>query len=546
MELRPYQLEAIEAVRCELGRVRSTLLVLATGLGKTVAFGGIAERCARRGRRVLVLAHRGELLEQAAATLERFGLSVGIEQGARQVDPLCLPDVVVASVQTLRGKRLARFAPDEFGLVVVDECHHATSPSYRAVLEHFTAAKVLGVTATPDRADGVGLRNVFESVAYRMELGEGIKAGWLSPLELRTVTVDALDISQVRTVAGDFAVGELERELMRDGVLHQVAAPLADLSADRPTIAFVAGVAQAHALAEVLRGYGVTAAAVDGSMSAEQREAVRVAFRSGAVRVVTNAMLWTEGFDAPETSCVALVRPTRSRALVTQMIGRGTRLAEGKGACLVLDFVPGRMARVQLASPADALAGEDLPAGVAALVRQASGGEAGELEALIAQARTDQAAAEAAARAAELEHQAAELAERRRLVRTVGVVYAAPRMDVAQLLEAMCGREPPGWRPEWQRRGASPGQVAKLRELGFDVPDTLSHRDAKALFDVLDQRRTVGLCTIKQARKLRAYGLRDDVSFADASRALTIIAENGWKPPVWLLSDPAFASECAA
>lgn len=125
------------------------------------------------------------------------------------------------------------------------------------------------------------------------------------------------------------------------------------------------GVEQAHALAAVLTGFGVSAAAVEGSMPAEKRKAVLDDYQSGRVQIVTNAMLWTEGFDAPNTSCVALVRPTRSRALMTQMIGRGTRLADGKGSCLVLDFVPGRMARVRLASPADALAGDELPVDLA-------------------------------------------------------------------------------------------------------------------------------------------------------------------------------------
>ena len=140
MELRPYQAEAIEAVRGCLTRHRSTLLELATGLGKTVTFGAIAQRCAQRGKRVLVLAHRGELVEQAERTLRVFGLSVGIEQGAQRVDPACLPDVVVASIQTMRGKRLAGFAPDAFSLIVHDEGHHAVSPSSRAVLDHFAPA----------------------------------------------------------------------------------------------------------------------------------------------------------------------------------------------------------------------------------------------------------------------------------------------------------------------------------------------------------------------------------------------------------------------
>jgi superfamily II DNA or RNA helicase len=531
IELRDYQRDSIEAVREQLVRHRSTLLVLATGLGKTVTFSAIAKLCAVRGKRVLVVAHRGELLEQAAATLRRFGLSVAIEQGAQRVDPAALPDVVVASVQTLRGPRLERFAPDAFGLVVIDEAHHATAVSYRALFKYFGAAKVLGVTATPDRADGVGLRAVFKSVAKRIDLADGIAGGWLSPLDLRTVRVGALDLSNVRTVAGDFAAGELEQELLRDGVLHQVAAPLAELSAGRQTLVFVAGVKQAHALAEVLTGYGVRAAAVDGSMSPEKRAGVLEAYRSGRLQAVCNAMLWTEGFDAPETSCVALARPTRSRALLVQMIGRGTRLAPGKASCLVLDFVPGTLAKGRLAGPADALAGAELPEDVAALVMAASGLETGRLDALIANARAER---EQYAALVEIE-QAQDV---RRLIERVGFEYAAPRLDADQLLKAT--RMVKLKAANDTEIPATAKDIARLRELGFDVNDDLSLHDYETLMGVVRKRQALRLCTIRQARKLRSYGLRDDVTYREAAEAMSILAANNWAPPLSLLLDPRF------
>ncbi len=537
-ELRPYQLEAIEAIRAELTRLRSTLLVLATGLGKTVTFSSIAQRVAARGKRTLVVAHRGELLEQAAATLRRFGLTVAIEQGDQRVDPSALPDVVVASVQTLREKRLASFAPDAFALVIIDEAHHSTAKSYRAVLAHFSSAKVLGVTATPDRGDGVGLGRIYESCAFRMELAAGLEGGWLAPLELRTVRVDALDISNVRTVAGDFARGELEAELTRDRVLHEVAGPLAELSAGRSTIAFVAGVQQAHALAEVLRGRGVAAAAVDGSMRPQERAKVLEDFRAGRAQVVANAMLWTEGFDAPEASCVALVRPTRSRALLVQMIGRGTRLAEGKRNCLVLDFIPGQLQRVRLAGPADVLADADLPEAIAARVRELSQECGAPLAELIARAREYEAAAEEATR----EEEQRRLAESRRLVREVGVVYACARLDVSTLLACIEGIPRAARQAGAGASQASPELIARLRKAGFNAPDTITRQEAFALFMVLEQRRAQGLCTLKQAKRLRAYGLRDDVTFADAREALDMIAANGWRPPPHLYRDDRFVA----
>jgi type I site-specific restriction endonuclease len=528
MELREYQCDAVSAIAREFESVRSTLLVLATGLGKTVTFAAVARDVVAGGGRVLVVAHRGELLEQASRTLQRFDLRVGIEQGVQRVDRAELPDVVIASVQTLRGKRLETFDPSTFQLVVIDEAHHATAPSYRSVLDHFEAAKVLGVTATPDRADGIGLRNVFESVAFRYELLAGIRAEHLAPLELRSVVVDSLDLSQVRTLAGDLRADELEREMTRDRVLHEIAGPLAELARGRQTLAFVVGVEQAHALAEVLRGYGVAAAAVDGSMAADQRAQVLADYSAGRVQVVTNAMLWTEGFDAPATSCIALVRPTRSRALVTQMIGRGTRQADGKSSCLVLDFVPGRMARVRLASPADALAGEELPVDIATLVQTGSTGESGRIDDLIAGAR---AHAEQIA-LFEIQRQEAAAAERRRRVQSVGVIYEAPRLNIDELLEAVSTQN-----SGYERQPASLKQVMALRASGLDVPETLSRDDASKLFGVLEARRAAGLCTLKQARKLRCYGLRDDVSFAQARTLLDTIAANGWKAPGTLLRD---------
>jgi hypothetical protein len=229
---------------------------------------------------------------------------------------------------------------------------------------------------------------------------------------------------------------------------------------------------------------------------------------------------------------VALVRPTRSRALVTQMIGRGTRLADGKASCLVLDFVPGRMARVRLSSPADALAGAELPTAMAEFVREVSAANGGRLDELIAGAREH---AEQLA-LADIERQRAELAERQRLVRSVGVIYAAHRLDVAELLEAVSGGDT-AQRSGQERAPATLRQVMGLRAAGLGVPETISREEASRLFTLLERRRAASLCTIKQARKLRSYGLRDDVTFAEARELLDTIAANDWQPPSHLLKD---------
>jgi len=544
MNLRPCQIEASHRILEELERVRSTLLVLAAGLGKTFTFAEVARVVVARGERVLVLAHRGELIQQAAATLRQFGLNVGVEQGEQRVDPQSLPEVVVASVQTLQGKRRQAFSPDAFGLIIVDECHHAVAKTYRGISGHFGRAKLLGVSATPDRADGVGLRVMFESLAYRMDLGAGIAGGWLAPLEVRSVSTE-FDAERVRSVGGELVTADVEAELIRDGHLLAAAKALAELIDSRSTLVFVPGVATAHMLAGELRSHGVRALAVDGTMTVVQRSEALAAYRDGDVQVVVNAALLIEGFDAPHTSCVALLNPTRSRAKVIQMLGRGTRLAPGKESCLLLDFVPGRIGRVRLASPADALAGEELPLDIVARVRTASAMHAGNLETLIADAHSDKAAAEEAARDEAERARAERAAAVRKLVHRVGLPYAVAKLDVASLLEIVRTTDE-GWRPEWRRALASPAQIAALRSRGVDVPDDLNKRDARALFDVLAQRSAAGLCTLRQARRLSSYGLRDDLSFEAAREAMDAIAANAWKPPPWMRSDPRFARGSAA
>jgi superfamily II DNA or RNA helicase len=517
MELRGYQLEAAAAIERELTSHRSTLLVLPTGCGKTVTFGEVARRTAANGGRVLVIAHRSELLEQAARTLQRFGLSTGVEQAEQRVDRLFAPDVTIASVQTLQRKRLESFAPDAFALLIVDETHHAVATTYRRILDHFSSAKVLGVTATPDRSDKVGLRNIFESVAFTYEIGAAIKAGYLCPIELRTVIVESLDLSALKTRSGDFENAELQAAMVNDSELLEQAQPLAELSAGRQTLAFVTGVQHAENLTRVLQGLGVKAAAVSGEMRDDDRKRVLADYSAGRVQIVANAMLLTEGYDEPRTSCVALLRPTRSRSLLAQQIGRGLRLAEGKTECLLLDFHPSRAPKLRLRTPADVLAGEDLPDELVQEVSARSAAKGGDLSALIDDARER----------AEQQRSAGEKAERRRIERLrANVAYTAHALNVDDLLEALSepGEDVPHGPP------ASASQIVTLKGLGFAVDERLTRRGALKLFEITSQRRQQGLCSIKQAKVLRKYGLPHDASFDEARSWLDELACNRWRP----------------
>jgi superfamily II DNA or RNA helicase len=530
MDLRPYQVCAVEALAEGYKTYTSQLVVLATGCGKTVIFSHIAKQAVAHGAKVLVIAHRRELLEQAGGTLARFGLRCATELAEqRAAGPFARGecDVVLAGLQTLQGKRLKAWDPGAFGLIVIDEAHHSAAKSYANILAQFPNARVLGVTATPDRLDGLGLGTVFQSCAYRYDIKDGIRDGYLSRLELRSVRCGALDLSTIKTRAGDFAQNELAAELVRDEVIYQMAKPMSELIGLRQTLCFCVSVAQAKRMAEILRDYGIAAESVDGEMKPDERAAVLARYRSGATQLVCNAMLLTEGFDAPDTSCIALARPTKSRSLITQMIGRGTRLAEGKGACLVLDFVPERTRGIKLSAPVDVLAG-NLSEEAKERTRELSE-DGANMDWLIAQAEHEEEARERAA-------------EERRRIERVESAFTWNQVSIDDVLgdERELDGEPAA---DWQR--------AWLEEKGFKIAGPLSLNEARKLEQHLATRRTMGLCTLKQAKLLRRSGLPTNVSMANASILIDGLARYGWKPdPVtkskmlnWAKGRPVVVSE---
>lgn len=384
--LRPYQAAAKAAVFDELTRVRSTLAVLPTGCGKTVLFAHAANDW-QEGR-VIVLAHREELIRQAATKIhDQTGEPVDVEMGdVRSSDTLghyFRAKVVVGSVQTLcRERRLRVFNPAEFGLLVVDEAHHATANSYRKVFSHFDQNerhRRLGVTATPKRADGLALGSVFDSVAYEYGVLEAIMDGWLVDIEQQMVLLKDVDFSKLKTTAGgDFREEDLEALMIEEGPLHGVCKPLIDLSGNRKAIVFTAGVNHAKRVAEILKRHGKEAIALDGTTDdIARREALQM-FGRGDYQFLVNCGLFLEGYDEPTIEIVAVARPTKSTALYLQMIGRGTRTLPGvvdhelindvderreaicissKSTLLVIDFV-GNSGRHKLVTCTDALGGK--------------------------------------------------------------------------------------------------------------------------------------------------------------------------------------------
>lgn len=403
IKLRPYQAAAVDSAYEQWNETRSTLINLATGLGKSICFAETMRRwdVAEQGK-ILLIAHRTELIFQAVGHAKRAGLTCGIEMAGRWAKGK--EDVIVASVQSLNAsqkcglcfgegcdmcsngkvKRFTRFNPRDFGLVTIDEAHHAIATSYRNVLTWFGQnpnQKTLLVTATPKRQDKVGMHNVCESVAYEMDLKTGIDDGWLVPIRQKFVTVEGLDISKVKTSKGDLQQGQLEQAFLgldedEERMLHSIVKPTLMEANGRKTIVFASGKEHANKLAACFNANGVEAGVVtddtDGAIRAELVER----YSNGDLQVLVNCMCFTEGFDAPKTSIIANCRPTKSESLYLQIIGRGTRPLAGivdgpetaearkqaiadseKPHCVVLDFC-GNSGEHKLVSVADVLAGD--------------------------------------------------------------------------------------------------------------------------------------------------------------------------------------------
>lgn len=544
MQLRDYQQAALEGARQQYrAGHRACLIELPTGCGKTVVFAEAIRRACAKGGKALVLAHRTELLEQAQAKLRAVAPDLRIELEQASARASTRADVVVASVQTLRGARLERWPRETFALLVIDEAHHATARTYRAILDHFAAARVLGVTATPDRADGAKLGEVFPAFAFQLGMQAAIGQGYLVPLHLRTVKVDALDLSHVKSRGGDFVEGDLVAALEGDEVLLEIAGPLPELAGDRPTIVFVAGVQNAYRLAELLNtrtGRPRCAVALDGTTDAVTRRITLARFARGAFQFLINVGLFTEGFDSPSVACVAIARPTQSRALYCQMIGRGTRTLPGTiDACsspeercaaiaasakpdlLVVDFTPST-SQHRLITPVDVLGVEDPNVAAAAQLLLAEDPSLDVSEA-IARAEADEKI-QVRKRLAQRYELTVEAWDPFRLVEADLDFEGALRVDLE-------GRELEGVRDELIDLGV-PKKVVK----GLTAGQALAVRRA------VKARKRKGLCSLKQAAQLQRFGLNPNVSRSDAAFAMIMLQRAGWSHvPSQLLRDPRFA-----
>lgn len=511
--------------------------------GKTVVFSHVIKRMSEK--RVMVLAHREELIRQAASKIKLVtGDEPEIEMAGERADLHIFrrARVIVSSIQTQiaesAGKaRMEKFNPAEFGLLVIDEAHHAVSPSYRKVIDYYRAGgcKVLGVTATPDRTDEEALGKVFQSVAFVYEINDAIHDGWLVPILQHYTPIESLDFSKVRTTAGDLNGADLAEVMESEKPLHGIADAVLKEAKWKRTLVFATSVAHADRLAEIFnRKRPDSARWVCGETAKDIRAQTLKDYTAGRFQFLVNVGVFTEGFDEPSIEMVAIARPTKSRSLYAQMIGRGTRPLPGivdhlataderraaiarsrKPAVEVLDF-EGNSGRHKLVSVADILGGNYEDDVVEeATARAKKEGRTVNIADELERAQADMAR--------KREEDVRREQERRRHI--VGTArYQKISVDPFEVLDITPARER-GWDTQYQ---STPKQVELLERFGIDAK-ALTRKQAGQLIGECFARRDKGQCTYKQAKTLKAHGLDPNVSFQEASRLITELAANGWK-----------------
>lgn len=515
MELRPYQQEAREAIfeQWDSG-VSKTLLVLPTGCGKTIVFAKVTEDCVRRGDRVLILAHRGELLEQAADKIHK---STGLGCAVEKAEESCIGSwfrIVVGSVQSMmREKRLGQFPADYFQTIIIDEAHHCISDSYQKILNHFSQAKVLGVTATPDRGDMRNLGSYFESLAYEYTLPKAIKEGYLSPIKALTIPLK-IDMSGVGVQAGDFKASDISTAL--DPYLQGIAEEMEKYCKDKKTVVFLPLVKTSQKFKDILNDHGFLAAEVNGE--SQDRAEVLEAFDRGDYNVLCNSMLLTEGWDCPSVDCVVVLRPTKVRSLYCQMVGRGTRLSPGKDHLLLLDFL-WHTERHELCHPSHLICESEEVA-----KKMTENLEKAGCPVDIEEAERTAAEDVVAQREEALAKQLAEMKKRKRKL-----------VDPLQFEMSIQAEDLAGYVPAfgWEMAPPSEKQKQTLEKLGI-LPDQIDNAGkASKLLERLDKRRQEGLATPKQIRFLEGRGFQHVGAwqFDSAKKLIDRIAANGWHVP---------------
>ena len=411
-----------------------------------------------------------------------------------------------------REKRLSQFSEDYFNVIIIDEAHHCISDGYQKVLQHFPSAKVLGVTATPDRGDMRNLGEFFESLAYEYTLPKAIREGYLSPIKALTIPLQ-LDLSGGSIQSGDFKAGDIATAL--DPYLHQIADEMMKYCRDRKTVVFLPLVKTSQKFKEILNEKGFKAAEVNGE--SKDRAEVLEAFDKGEYNVLCNSMLLTEGWDCPSVDCVIVLRPTKVRSLYSQMVGRGTRLCEGKSHLLLLDFL-WHTERHELCHPADLICEKKE---VARKMTENLEGTAGcpmDLEAAERKASEDVIAE----REESLAKQLQEMRTRKKKL-----------VDPLQFEMSIQAEDLSGYVPAfgWEMAPPSDKQKQELEKRGI-LPDEIDNAGkANLILDRLHKRQEEGLTTPKQIRCLEKYGFQHvgTWTFEAGKNMIDRIAACGWR-----------------
>lgn len=514
MKLRKYQKCAVDSVFKKWGeKTRSTMLVCATGTGKTVMMAAVARKAFEGGaKRILLIAHRGELLEQAKDKFEQIvKVKVDIEKASDHAVDGNAP-LVVGSVQTLaRENRLAEWKPNSFDIVMVDEAHHATSDSYKAIIEYFSSAKILGVTATPDRADRAALGKVFKNIAYEYGIAQAVQDKYLAPIKARMIPLK-LNMTNVGMQSGDFAAGQVGHAL--DKYLPALADAIKENAENRKVVVFLPLVSTAKRMAKALGAVGMEAREVDGE-SKNRQETLEWFDSAPKGSVLCNSMLLTEGWDCPSCDCIVVLRITKSRALYTQMVGRGTRLCPEtkKKDLLLLDFL-WQTSKHDLCRPA-ALVSQD--PFVQSAITDISGKEDVELTSAVDRVAKDAAEAREMSLLTELERVKA---RRAKMVNPLEFAMSFGIYDFADYCPRL----------GWETNPATEENKQLLESMGINGEGISNAQAQKLIGEALYREK---LASPKQIRLLSKYGFKNlrCWSKSEATSMVKRIAANGWKAP---------------
>lgn len=552
MILRGYQHDALAGIfKAWKEGKRSIILVMPTGTGKTVVFAALIRRCFPK--RVMVVAHRQELIDQAADKISRLtGFRVEIEMGERRAQQSSdmfhktAAPVVVASIQTLTAGgdgcgRMGKFDPMNFDYVIIDEVHHAPSDSYLKMIQYFSVnpnIKFLGVTATPNRTDDKALGKLFECVAFDYEIAEAIQDGYLVPIEQMFVTVGSIDFTNVRTTAGDLNGADVDAVMSSEKNLHPVANATMDAIRDgRRGLGFASSIHHAYVLANIMNRHRPgMAAAVSGKTDRVERAQIVSDFAKGKLQFMWNCGVFTEGFDDSGIQVVAMARPTKSTTLYMQMIGRGTRphediahslnkinidvmrrahiAASKKPSCLVLDFV-GNSGKHKLINSFDVLGGDySYEAKQKAIQFTMRFGKPVRIVEKIREQEEEIAKIK--------QRQLDEEARKAKLV--AKVTYSMRKVDPFDVL----GITPEKLTKLNEQKALSQAQRRVLRQANFD-PDSMDYAKGAQLVKIIMTRRRDGTCSIGQAQWLKKFNLSTEMSYDDAKAYLDAIAKNRWR-----------------